>query len=105
MGINQWDPDVDGLYVANVIVGILDSEESGKVMLVNCDHLEKTNSTTIAQLFDRSMNLIWPQGVEHNNALLLVSDATPYMVKARSAIQIFFLKMLFYNLSHSRFTL
>jgi len=71
-------------------VGVLDSEVPGKVMLVNCEHLEKTNSTTIAQLFDRSMNLIWPQGVEHNNVLLLVSDVAPYMVKAGSAIKIFF---------------
>lgn len=86
--------DVDGRYVANVIVGVLDSEVPGKVMLVNCEHLEKTNSTTIAQLFDRTMNLIWPQGIEHNNVLLLVSDAAPYMVKAGSAIQIFYPKML-----------
>jgi len=40
------------------------------------------------------MNLIWPQGVEHNNVLLLVSDAALYMVKAGSAIQTFFPKML-----------
>jgi hypothetical protein len=86
--------DVDGRYVVNVIVGVLESEMPGEVMLVNCEHLEKTNSTTIAQLFDRSMNLIWPQGVEHNNVLLLVSDAAPYMVKAGSAIQTFFPKML-----------
>ncbi|XP_050530617.1 uncharacterized protein LOC126899610 [Daktulosphaira vitifoliae] len=86
--------DVDGRYVANVIVGVLHFEEPGKVMLVNCEHLQKTNSTTIAHLFDRTMNLIWPQGVEHNNVLLLVSDAAPYMVKAGSAIQIFFPKML-----------
>jgi hypothetical protein len=40
------------------------------------------------------MNLIWPQRVEHNNVLLLVSNAAPYMVKAGSAIQKFFPKML-----------
>jgi len=63
-------------------------------MLVNCEHLEKTNSTTIAQLFDRTMNLIRPQGVEHNNVLLLVSDAAPKrLVKAGSAIQIFYPKI------------
>jgi len=71
--------DVDGRYVANVIVGVLDSDEPGQVMLVNCEHLEKANSTTIAQLFERTMNLIWPQRVEHNNVLLLVSEAAPYM--------------------------
>ncbi|CAI6356629.1 unnamed protein product [Macrosiphum euphorbiae] len=30
------------------------------------------------------MNLIWPQGVEHNNVLLLVSDAAPYMMAKHS---------------------
>jgi len=29
--------DVNGRYVVNIIVGILDSEKPGKVMLVNCD--------------------------------------------------------------------
>jgi len=39
------------------------------------------------------VNLIWPQGVEHNN--VTVSDAAaPYMVKAGSAIQTFFPEML-----------
>jgi len=52
--------NVDGRYVANIIVGILDSEKLGKIMLVNCEHIEKTNSTIIAQLFDITMNLIWP---------------------------------------------
>jgi len=40
------------------------------------------------------MNLIWLQGVEHNNVLLIVSDAATYMVKAGKAIQTFFPKML-----------
>ncbi|KAF0701625.1 DUF659 domain-containing protein, partial [Aphis craccivora] len=35
-----------------------------------------------------------PQGVEHNNVFLLVSDASPYMVKAGSAIQMFYPKIL-----------
>lgn len=35
--------DVDGCSVANVIVNIHDSEKLRKVMVVNCEHLEKTN--------------------------------------------------------------
>uniref|UniRef100_A0A2S2NTL0 Uncharacterized protein n=1 Tax=Schizaphis graminum TaxID=13262 RepID=A0A2S2NTL0_SCHGA len=86
--------DVDRHYVANVIVGVFYSEVPGKDVLINCKHLEKTNSTIITKLFDRTINLIWPQGVVHNNVLLLVSDTAPYMVKAGSAIQIFYPKML-----------
>lgn len=40
--------------------------------IVNCENLEKTNSKTIAQnLKKKKMNLIFPQGVEYNNVLLL----------------------------------
>jgi len=39
--------------------------------------LEKVNYSTIAKLFDRSMALLWPNGVQHDDVLLFVSDATP----------------------------
>lgn len=54
----------------------------------------------MTQLFDRSMNLIWPQGVEHNNVLLLFSDAAPYMIKAGSAMHNFKLIGIILNLPY-----
>lgn len=41
------------------------------------------------------MHLIWPQAVEHDNIMLLVSNVAPYMVKTGSAIQVLFPKMLY----------
>lgn len=77
--------------VAIVIKDVLDSEVPGKVMLVNCKHFDKTNSTTIAHVFDRTMTQFGgiehcnvPKGIERYNVLLLVSDAKPYTVKAGS---------------------
>ncbi|KAL4143990.1 hypothetical protein QTP88_006235 [Uroleucon formosanum] len=85
--------DIDGRYVANVIVGVLDCEVPGKVMLVNCEHLEKTNSTTIAQLFDRTMNLIWPQAeqirIDFPLVDKLISSVKKVFLKCPSRIQIF----------------
>lgn len=49
---------------------------------VNADVLEKANNSTIAKLFDKPMSLLWPEGKKHNNVLLLLSVAAPYMVKA-----------------------
>jgi len=40
------------------------------------------------------MNLIWPQGVNYNNVLLLVSDAASHMVKAGSIIRVLYPKMI-----------
>jgi len=31
--------------------------------------------------------MLWPQGVQHDNVLLFLSDAAPYMVKSVKAIQ------------------
>lgn len=85
--------DVEGRYVANVIVGTLEISEPGKSFLLNCEVLEKANNSTITKLFDRSMGIIWPNGVKHDNVLLFVSDAAPYMVKAGKNIKALYSKM------------
>jgi len=50
--------DVDGRYVANVIIGTLEIGCPGKTFLFNCEVLEKVNNSTIAKLFDQSMRLL-----------------------------------------------
>ncbi|KAL4153127.1 hypothetical protein QTP88_000960 [Uroleucon formosanum] len=85
--------DVDGRYVANVIIGTLEIGCPGKTFLFNCEVLEKANNSTIAKLFDKSMSLLWPEGIKHDNVLLFLSDAAPYMVKAGKNIKPFYSKM------------
>jgi len=55
--------------------------------------LEKANSSTIGRLFD---DLVKVLGSEFNrdSVLLFISDAAPYMVKAASAIKVFYPKVL-----------
>jgi hypothetical protein len=62
--------------------------------LINTEELEKANHQTIFKLFDKSMNLLWPQGVQHDSGLLFMSDAAPYMVKSGKAIQALYSKMV-----------
>lgn len=50
------------------------------------DVLEKTNHSTIAKAFDKAMFTLWPEGIKHDNVLIFLSDAAPYMVKAGRAI-------------------
>lgn len=63
-------------------------------MLLTSEVLEKVNHSTIAKLFDKSMALLWPKGVRHDDVLLLVSDAAPYMVKSASVIKVLYSKMV-----------
>jgi hypothetical protein len=74
-------------------VGTLELNGPGKHFLINTEVLEKVNYSTISKLFDRSLQTIWPNGIKHDHVLLLLSDATPYMVKAGRAIKVFYSKM------------
>jgi hypothetical protein len=85
--------DIEGRYVPNVVVGTLELNGPGKHFLINTEVLEKVSHSTISKLFDRSLQIIWPNGIKHDQVLLLLSDAAPYMVKAGKAIKVFYSKM------------
>lgn len=86
--------DIEGRYVANVIIGSLNVDKPGQIALLNCEVLDKANYFTISKLFDKTLHLLWPDGIKHENVLLFVSDAAPYMVKAGGAIKAFYDKMI-----------
>lgn len=83
-----------GRFVAHVIIGTLETDKPGQTFLLNSEVLPKTNNSTIAKLFDDSMHILWPEGVRHNDVLLYLSDAAPYMVKSGNAIKIFYPKVI-----------
>lgn len=86
--------DAEGRFVANVIIGTLEPDYPTKIFLLNVDELDKVNHSAICQLFDKSLNLLWPNGVHHNDVLLFLSDAAPYMVKAGKSIKAFYPKLI-----------
>lgn len=80
--------DTDGRYVGNVIIRTLEVNKPGKTFLLNSEILEKTNHSTIVQLFKNSMILLWPEGIRRENILFFVTDAAPYMIKAGKTIKV-----------------
>lgn len=86
--------DVEGRYVANVIIGTLEIDAPGKTFLFNSEVLDQTNHKTICKLFDETLFLLWPEGIKRDNVLLFVSDAAPYMVKAGKALSALYTKMI-----------
>jgi len=84
--------DIEGRYIANVIVDTLEEHFAGEIFLLNSDELDKANHSTICKLFDKSMNQ--PGGIHHDNVLLFLSDAAPYMVKAGEVLKSFYTKMI-----------
>ena len=47
--------DVDGRFVANVVVGTLKHEQPGEIFLLVCKVLEGVNNSSIAVVFDNAM--------------------------------------------------
>lgn len=81
--------------IANVVIGTMEFDKPSQIFLLSCEQLDKTNSSTVAQLFTSALNLLWPDGVKYEDVLLFTSDAAPYMKKAGKV-----LKVLFPNLLH-----
>lgn len=85
--------DSCGRYVANVIVGKLSEERASPSHLLMCETLQRTNSTTIAQLFCRAMTFLWRGDIQHDRVLVFVTDAAAYMKKAFESLGVLFPKM------------
>jgi len=86
--------DIEGRYIVNTIIGILSHDGPGEIFLINVEELDKTNHSTICKAFDRSLFLIWPEGLHYNDVLLFLTDAAPYMKKATRHLQVFYTKMV-----------
>ena len=66
---------------------------------------EKSNSTAIAQLFTtKSLAIHWPEEVEHEDVLLVVTDAASYMKNVGRALKVLFLNMLHVTCLRSSWT-
>lgn len=85
--------DTQGRYVAHVVVGKLEATGSSKSYLLSCEQLEKTDATSIGQLFISALQLLWNGELHHGRVLLFVTDAAPYMAKAAGSLQVLFPKM------------
>jgi hypothetical protein len=85
--------DEDGRYVANVI-GTLFAECPAEVFLLVSEVLDRANHSTIADLFDNAMKLLWPDEIRRENILLFLTDAAPYMVKAANSLKMLYPKMV-----------
>jgi hypothetical protein len=84
--------DVNGTYVVNVVIGILQTDQSGKVYSLNTEILDKANYSTITKLFDKF--LLWPDGIRHDDVFLFLSDTTPCMIKTRTTIKALYSKII-----------
>lgn len=83
--------DACGRYVANLVVGKLCMQPS-RSYLVACKTIDKTNHATVARFVNDSIRSLFPDSSD--KIALFLSDATPYMVKAGKALEVFYPNMI-----------
>lgn len=86
--------DVLGRYVANLIIGKLSADAPSKSYLIASKVLERTNHSTIARFVNDGLKVLWPGGVQEEKVLVLYTDSAAYMLKAASALKVFYPHLL-----------
>lgn len=86
--------DAEGRFIANVIIGTSEEDTAGPIFLLNTEELEKINHSTVSKLFDKSLGILWPDGIRHDDVLLFLSDAAPYMIKCGKSLNALYSKMV-----------
>lgn len=91
-----------GCYIANLIMGKLDPQAPTKPFLIASKTLEHTNHCTIARFVNDGLKILWPIGVQEEKVLILFSDSAAYMLKAASALKVFYLNLMHFTcLAHA----
>lgn len=86
--------DTRGLYIANLLVGVMNKNFSGKLCLLTSKQLEKTNNETITRFINDFLKLLWTNVGMKRRVLLLLKNAASYMVKADKFLKIFYTNMI-----------
>ena len=67
--------------IAAIIVGEM-CEHSTESYLSDIAELEVTNTVTISQFINASLNYLWPDGIKYYSVLLILTDAAAYIMCA-----------------------
>uniref|UniRef100_A0A2S2PMY2 DUF659 domain-containing protein n=1 Tax=Schizaphis graminum TaxID=13262 RepID=A0A2S2PMY2_SCHGA len=82
--------DLNGRYIANLLVRILKSNTQTCPFLLTCKVLEKTNHSTVARIINDGLKLLWLLGGNDEKVLLMLSDTAPYMTKTGDTLKVFY---------------
>jgi hypothetical protein len=59
--------------------------------------LEHTNHSTVAQFVNDGLKVLWPQSIQEVKVLLLYLDAAAYMLKATTALKVFYQNLIHFT--------
>lgn len=73
--------DSEGHYVAIIVIGILETNTPAQIFILTSKDLEAVNHIQTCKLLEKSICLLWPNGVRNENVFLFLTYTSPYMAK------------------------
>nr|CAD7202112.1 unnamed protein product [Timema douglasi] len=83
-----------GRYIANIVVGKLDSTGPSSPHLIASRVLEVANSSTIARVVRDSLRVLWPSENNDEKLMVLLTDSAAYILKAGASLMVFYAKLI-----------
>ena len=85
--------DRNGRHVVNVMVGPLDANKQNKGWIINTEFPKNVNNITINQIVMNSLLILWPNGIQYEKFLVLITDGASYMKTCGENLKMFFPKL------------
>jgi hypothetical protein len=82
--------DSVGRFIANPVAGRLDIEVSSNPHLICSKVLHHTNHSTVGRFVNDGLKVLWSARSHKENMLIIYTDATAYMLKAATALKVFY---------------
>jgi hypothetical protein len=88
-------------FIANLVAGKLDIEVSSNPHLICSRVLCHTNHSTVARFVNDGLRVLWSNRVHEEKVLILYSDVAAYVLKATTALKVFYTNLThFTSLAH-----
>jgi hypothetical protein len=89
--------DSMGRFIVNLVAGKLDIEVPSNSYLICSKILHHTNLSAVAGFVNDRLKVLWPTAVHKEKVLILYSDAAAYVLKAATALKVFYTNLIHYT--------
>jgi hypothetical protein len=89
--------DSVGCFIMSLVAGKLDIEVPSNPHLVFSKVLRHTYHSTVARFANDGLKVLWLTRVHEEKVLILYSDAVAYMLKAATALKVFYPNLIHFT--------
>ncbi|KAJ8892927.1 hypothetical protein PR048_005508 [Dryococelus australis] len=90
-------PHMDRNITLQILLLVNLTQKNPQPFLICSKMLGRTNHVTVAHFVNDGLKVLWPDGIQEEEVLVLYSDAASYMLKAATALRVFYPNMIHFT--------